>query len=201
VPEIAADPTALLDVSRFVEDVRRVMEASERRDGEIIFSIGYDTSGVNIRREVIHQTVGFAVADSARSLLFEALDEAPSVAEPWGFRLAVEPNPGEQARIGVAGQLYCPPHPRNPVLARDAEFRPLREVQRHRGRRTRVVEIDLMISPAGYVIGGVAARGVGSGTLLEREIIRYASQYQFYPATLDGEPTDGSFRARFLVPD
>jgi len=171
-------------------DVRDLRASEYARDGVVALTVEFQEDGVNIRRDVIGQTIGAPAADSVQKLVFVNLVRAPPKERPWGTRLNIEVQ-GDDVRLSASRREYCPPRPRSRTI--DAARWDLAVGSRFRqGVRERTVWMRLVIDPSGLVAGGQIVRGDTPRGTLERDLFTYLRQFSFVPGTVDGFPTYGT---------
>jgi len=189
---VEADPgelppaDAVVDSAALVAGLRALGDAQDGKGGHVLLTLAFDREGLNVRREVIEQSIGSLAADSVQRAVFAARRELPAAPEPWGVRLRVDL--GDSLTLRIGRREYCPPAARSPEL--DAAMHRLQpmSVTYRSGVRERVLQVRARVSEAGVITATQIARGELQGSATERNINDFLRQYLFEPATIDGVP-------------
>lgn len=176
----------LVDTSSLNPALREVHQTVEVEDASVTLTMWYEPDGLNIRRDVVRHTLSPVVADSVQGLVFATLREVPEREEPWGVRLEIDMANG--IVYGVDRREYCPPRPLDLTIKN--------AIQRIPFSGPRIVLLDVLVHPAGYVEDATIIRGASAGGILERDLLTYIRRFSFEPARIDGVPAFG----RIVVP-
>jgi hypothetical protein len=182
-------PAALVDIAALTPELLDLAQSGDSVSGSAILSMGYQTDGINMRRDVIGHTLTPVIADSLQELVFRNRLELPATDQEWGVRLRIDI--AEEIDYNIERREYCPPSPLDPQLE-DAIRRFVTTGTRYRsGVRTRTVLMRVWVHPAGYVDHATVITGGARGSTLERELETFLRRYSFSPATVDGIPVHG----------
>jgi hypothetical protein len=187
-PEALPEARSLVDLSAFEAGARALGERRGMEDGLVVFSLGYEPDGTNVRSDVLQHSTTAAFADSLEQVLFATLRPQEEGEADWGVRFSVELGPGG-VEYEILRRVYCPPMPRDSQLRAMAVFHAPHAGVRYRdGIRERVIIVRVRVRPHGFIDRAEVARGASPGGLLERQLFDLVRQYSFYPATMDGWP-------------
>lgn len=188
-PEVLPTADALIDRPAFEADLRELADSSATEAGHVTLSMGYQTDGMNMRRELLEHSVAPFVADSVQKLVFAHRLTLPEASQEWGVRLRIDL--GDSIAYGVERREYCPPRPRDSDVETAMRSYMSTGVRYTGGMRIRTIVVRLEIHPSGYVNTGRVVRGGHTGSTLEQEVVTYLRQFSFEPAKIDGTPTYG----------
>jgi hypothetical protein len=169
--------------------LRALREGAGVDSGQVVLTLWYDESGTNVRRDVIGHTLTPVLADSVQELLFAHLAPVPATGEAWGARMLI--TLGSEVPYALGHRVYCPPKPLNRAMEADMSSYTGTGVRYRGGRRERVVLMEAVVHPGGYVDDARILRGADRGSQLEKQLREALRQYSFEPASLDGVPVYG----------
>jgi hypothetical protein len=188
---VEAEPTTLPGVDAVVDSAALVAalpppDAATEGGGHVLLTLAFDRDGLNVRRDVVEQSVGSLVADSVQRLVFANRRQLLESDEAWGVRMRIDL--GDSTSLRVGRREFCPPAARSPQL--DAAMHRLQPVSvRYRdGMRERVLQVRARVSEAGIITATQITRGELQGSTMERSINDFLRQFLFEPATIDGVP-------------
>lgn len=193
--EVRAEPlpplSAVLDTAGLTRKVRSLFEEQRIEGAGVLLTLWYEPEGLNVRRDILAHDLPPVLADSVQKLVFSTLRPAPERESPWGARLQVEMR-GEAATYALHPREACPPRPRSRDLETEIASYLGSGVRYRRGSRERVVLMEVIVHPLGYVLDARIARGAPPGGSLELSLRDHVRQFSFYPASLDGVPVTGT---------
>lgn len=189
-PEPAHLPAvdAVVDSARLADAVADLGGGDPARAGHVVLSLEFDEVGVMMHRDILEHSTSRAVADSVWRLVRAVGRDAGEAATQWGVRLRVDV--AAPVELTVARREFCRPVPRNPRLQEAMQTYSRPGVRVRRGERVETVHMRVRISDLGTVTAAAIVRGRLTGGALEHELFRFLQQFLFYPATIDGAPTD-----------
>lgn len=182
----------MVDSAALRADLERL--AGDGPPGYVLLSMVFDTTGINIRREVIEHNVRPLVADSVQRLVFGHRRELDASDERLGVRLRLDLGPQVSMRVGR--QELCPPVPLDPALETALVHFRSSGLRYRGGRRERTIWVRVLVNSHGTVVGSQIERGGVGGVDFERSVFDFVRRYSFRPATEDGMPV----RGQILVP-
>lgn len=197
LPLELAGAGALVDTTLLSPAIRGMFAAGEPADGEVVLTLWYDGTGVNVRRDVLRHSVTPLLADSTQKLVFASLANHGRTGFPWGTRLHIRA--GTQVAYALEPRQYCPPRPRNRALEAEMESFLGTGTRYRDGQRERTVLMRVRVHPSGWVEDARLERGAPAGGSLEVRLRRAISQYTFVPASLDGVPVYGELSVPIRV--
>lgn len=198
LPLELAGAGTLVDTTRLSPGIRGLFAASQPGAGEVVLTLWYDGTGVNVRRDVLRHNVTPVIADSAQKLVFASLASGGGTPGfPWGTRLHIRG--GTQVAYALEPREYCPPRPRSRALEAEMEGFLGTGLRYRNGRRERTVLMRVRVHPSGWVEDAHVERGAAAGGSLEQRLRREISQFTFVPASLDGVPVYGEISVPIRV--
>jgi hypothetical protein len=195
LPMELAGAGALLDTTRLSSAIRGLVP--EPATGELVMTLWYDGTGLNVRRDVLRHSLTPVVADSLQKLVFASLAPAGTTGFPWGTRLRIRT--GGRVDYALEPREYCPPRPRSRNLEAMMETFMGTGVRYRDGRRERMVLMRVRVHPSGWVEEAHLERGAPAGGSLEVRLRREVGQFTFIPASLDGVPVYGELSVPLRV--
>lgn len=189
LPLELAGAGALVDTASLSPAVRGLVAAGEPGAGDLVMTLWYDDSGVNVRRDVVRHSLTPLLADSLQKLVFASLAPAGGTGFPWGTRLRITAGP--QVGYTLEPRQYCPPRPASRTLEAEMESFLGTGTRYRGGRRERTVLMRVRVHPSGWVDNARVERGAPAGGSLEIRLRREMSRFTFIPASLDGVPVYG----------
>jgi hypothetical protein len=192
-PEQLPAAAELVEGEPFHAEAARLWTGTGRPAGYVLLSMGYDRSGINVRRAVLEHSLSREVADSLQKLVFAHRRRLSPTEGDWGVRLRVEM--GETPVLQVGRREECSPRPRDRRDRLLASGFDLRETAPAPGRTTvltgsEVAYIRVRISDSGQVTDAFVERSPFRGSW-ERPILNLIRNIEFLPALEDGFPVPG----------
>lgn len=200
------------------EEIRELSHHHDLGPSHAVFSLSFTEDGSRLRRDLIEHSFPDTLAGAVREITYAALrdlaeerdEEAPvgwellemGAQRDWGVRLRVdfEGIPEGEVHLRVGRQEVCAPRPRDPGLEDQLAGVVAAGPRYRQGRRERVVIMDVLIHPNGFVVGAQIAEGEARGGTLERRLRDHVRQFSFHPATVDGIPTYGNIAIPVRIP-
>ena len=191
----AAD--ALVDSAALLEGALQAWRAAGSPPGHVLLALRYDPDGVNVRRDVIEQGVGDALADSLQKLAFAHRRRAEPADREWSVRLRLDL--GDAPRMRVGRTEVCAPRLRNAAeagwgSAMGGTWGDVRDVSPPPG------QAELHGPSTIWVRVALDARGNVTEARVERSLVRvaqenrllsYVRSISFIPGMEDGYPVPG----------
>lgn len=179
----------LVNTERLAASLRELQAGAGVDTGQVVLTLWYDETGTNVRRDVIGHTLTPPLADSVQELLFANLAPLPATGQAWGARMLI--TLGGEVPYALGHRVYCPPKPLNRAMESEMSSYTGTGVRYRGGRRERVVLMEAVVHPGGYVDDARVVRGADRGSMLEKQLREALRQYSFEPASLDGVPVYG----------
>jgi hypothetical protein len=196
---VVTDPAVLPAANTVVdaEMLRRQLAAhsaslAQQPRGHVLLALGYDSTGRNIRRDVIEFATPATVADTVRQAVFRTVREVAADDLPWSLRLRVDFVSPDSTALRIGRSEFCAPSPLNPGLESDIHTLRSAGIRYRRGTLERVIMVRLSVTPTGTVSGSEIVRGPPMTTDQQRRVADHVRRFSFRPATIDGTPVSGS---------
>jgi TonB family protein len=184
----------LVDSAGLVNAAADAWRHAGRPAGDVVFSLRYDSYGLNVQRRVIEHRVSPALADSLQALAFAHRRTTPAADREWGVRLRMAL--GEQPALTVERSVVCPPALRDPAegpfsAAANRAWGDVRDASPAPSVGSAgTVWLRVTLDAAGNVIGVRVDRGgVLRGS--DAHLLAALRTLDFAPATEDGQPVPG----------
>jgi TonB family protein len=175
--------------------------------GHVLLAMGYDLTGLNVRRDLIEHRLPAPLADTLQELVFAHRRSLQPAAREWGVRLRIDLG-GEIPVLRVGRREVCPARPHDGEVARyggfgGTGFGDVRDRTRVAGTFAGggTVWVRVALDASGNVtearVERTMDRPVGRSAW-ESRVLSYVRTISFVPATEDGwpVPTQLSFPLR-----
>ncbi|HET6231506.1 MAG TPA: hypothetical protein VFE05_15645 [Longimicrobiaceae bacterium] len=188
---VAARPSALPAVSQLVDSAGLAAAAARlgaATRGSVLFSMRYDRTGTNVRRAVIAQSTGAALADSLQKLVFAFRKTAAPAPQEWGVRLRMDL--GAAPAMTVARREVCSGGPRGAAVdALSAQLMAAPGMVALDDTEDRVV-VRVHLDATGAVTDAMLMNPNLRGPV-EARLLTLVRGLPFVPASEDGYPVPG----------
>ncbi|HEV3049045.1 MAG TPA: hypothetical protein VGX50_01970 [Longimicrobium sp.] len=194
-PEPAQLPSAdaLVDSAALSTAAVQVWRAAGAPRGHVLFAMGFDREGMNVRRDLLEHRLPQELADSLQKLVFAHRRTVAAAEHEWGVRLRMDL--AEQPVLRVGRRELCPAQPRDRRVAgygpgSGATFGDVREREAMPGLPVPgngTVWVRVALDAAGNVTDARLERTLARGAW-ERHLLNYVRAISFVPATEDGWP-------------
>jgi TonB family protein len=194
-PEPAELPSAdaLVDSAALSALAVQVWRAAGAPRGHVLFAMGFDREGMNVRRDLLEHRLPQELADSLQKLVFAHRRTVAQAEHEWGVRLRMDL--AEQPVLRVGRRELCAARPRDRRVAGygpfgGTTFADVREREATPGLPlpgSGTVWVRVVLDAAGNVTDARLERTLAGG-LWERRVLNYVRAISFVPATEDGWP-------------
>jgi hypothetical protein len=177
----------VVDSVALVRRIGELLAGDPSRAGWVRFSLSFDPTGDVLRRDVLEHTTTTEVADTVWHLAFDMVREVDPSQREWGVRLRVDVD--DPVALEVERREFCPPTARSPEMQAAMRSYSPPGVRVRSGMRERSLRVHASVDQFGAVTTARIVGGQYAGSSLERDVAVYLRQFQFNPATVDGDAT------------
>jgi TonB family protein len=184
---------ALVDSAALSAVAVQVWRAAGAPRGHVLFAMGFDREGMNVRRDLLEHRLPQELADSLQKLVFAHRRTVAQAEHEWGVRLRMDL--AAQPVLRVGRRELCPAQPRDRRVAgygpfSGATFGDVRDREATPGLPvpgSGTVWVRVALDAYGNVTDARLERTLARGAW-ERRVLNYVRAISFVPATEDGWP-------------
>jgi hypothetical protein len=120
-PALLPAAGALVDSAALTAATADLWRQAGSPQGHVLLAMGYDTEGLNVRRDLIEHRLPPPLADTLQKLVFAHRRSLEGAPREWGVRLRMDLG-GEEPVMRVGRREVCPAQPEDGEVARYAGF-------------------------------------------------------------------------------